>query len=819
MVRSIAQRQRSAAQRSFAGDASEAAFLLGGIGTGNVSLGSRGELRDWEIFNRPGKGVFLPNTFFAIWAGQEGRDPVAKVLESRLSPPYHRSHGYHPNTAAGLPRLHKSAMRGEYPLVRIDFEDEDLPVAVSLEAYTPLIPLNVDDSSIPGAYLTYRVTNPTSGSVDVTIAGSMINPVGGVKYDSFGNMALSNSGQNENVFRREEAFAGLFFGSGKLAPEDADYGNMSLIAVSPNITCKRAWLRGAWYDFLQEFWDDFKEDGRLTDLGYETPSEDGKTDTGTIGIYETLAPGETKTFDFILSWFFPNRLNGWNDHVRVREQGKELTRNYYAVKFDSSWSAASYLARNRFRLERDTKRFHEALFASSLPAFVLDALSANITVLRSTTCFRLQDGRFLGYEGCFDNAGCCEGNCTHVWNYAQTLAFLFPELEQNMRRTEFLEEVGEDGKMNFRAFGIFDNVWQMNGRPAPAAVDGQMGAVMRVYREWKLTGDDAFLRQLWPSVRKTLAFALIHWDTDGDLVLDGMQHNTYDIEFYGPNPLTGVFFLGALRAGEEMASYLGDEQTARTYASVFEQSAKRLDELLWNGEYYVQRLEDVNAYKYQHGLGCLSDQLLGQQLAHLYGLGYLLPEDKVKSAIRAVYKYNFRTDFGDHANCQRTYVLNDEQGLLLCSWPNGGRPKLPFVYSDEVWTGIEYQVATHLIYEGFVEEGLAIVKAVRDRHDGYRRNPWNEVECGNHYARSMASWGLLVALSGFRFDMPRKTMSFDPVVSGDDCSFFWSTGRAWGTCSQRKNPDSGEYEFDVQVLYGDASGIAVRACGREIVLP
>ncbi len=817
MVFSHKQLYNTDPQRTFSGQASEAAFLLGGIGTGNVSLGSRGELRDWEIFNRPGKGCNLPNTFFAIWAKEEGQDAIAKVLESKINPPHSLSHGYHPATGAGLPRMQASSMCGEYPIVRVEFEDSDMPVQVSLEAYTPFIPLNANDSGIPGAVITYRVTNISDRSVDITLAGSLINPIGGVDYDPFGNLKLSSSGQNINEFKQNNGVSGLFLHSQKYAITDLKYGNMSLVTTNEHTTYKTAWLRGAWFDFLQEFWNDFTDDGRLEDLGYTTPSDDRNTDTGSLGVCETIAPGETKEIRFILTWYFPNRINGWSESVSVKEDGRKVAKNHYSNFYDSSWAVAEYLVHHSERLEKETYLFHSALFGSTLPDYVLDALSSNITVIRSTTCFWLENGRFLGYEGCFDDGGCCDGNCTHVWNYAQTAAFLFPTLEQNMRRTEYLEEVHEDGKMDFRALKLFDTEWIWHGQTAPAAADGQMGTIMRAYREWKLSGDNDFLLEIWPSIKKTLKYALIHWDTDGDMVFDGVQHNTYDIEFYGPNPLTGIFFLGALRAGEEMAKHLGDGDTANQYREVFDQSSQRLDELMWNGEYYVQILEDVDTYKYQHGIGCLSDQMLGQQLAHLYGLGYLLPQDKVKSAVGAIFKHNFKEDFSNHANCQRVYVLNDEKGLLLCSWPDGGRPRLPFVYSDEVWTGIEYHVATHLIYEGFLDEGLTIVKALRDRHDGIRRNPWDEVECGHHYARSMSSWGLLIALSGFKYDMVQRTMEFTPVIYQDRFTSFWSTGLAWGTYSQRKNQE-GEFEMEVKVLYGDMKGVKVYACGKECTL-
>lgn len=240
-----------------------------------------------------------------------------------------------------------------------------------------------------------------------------------------------------------------------------------------------------------------------------------------------------------------------------------------------------------------------------------------------------------------------------------------------------------------------------------------------------------------------------------------------------------------------------------------------MDDMLWGGDYYIQRLDDVDAHRYQQGTGCLSDQLIGQFMAHVAGLGHILPQAHVREALRSVFRYNFRTDFSNHANVQRAYALGAEKGLLLCSWPHGGRPKFPFIYSDEVWTGIEYQVAAQLIYEDCLDEGLTIVKAVRERHDGIRRNPWNEVECGNHYARSMASWALLPALSGFRCDMPARTMSFSPKVFREAFGCFWSTGTAWGNYRQTVD-DDGRTDWTIEVLYGELRDVTVN--GRLISL-
>jgi hypothetical protein len=421
-----------------------------------------------------------------------------------------------------------------------------------------------------------------------------------------------------------------------------------------------------------------------------------------------------------------------------------------------------------------------------------------MSIIRTTTGLRTADGRFHGFEGCDDNAGCCPMNCTHVWNYEQALAFLFPRLERSVRLTDYQVNTLPDGEQKFRTMlPLQDGVlWNY-----VAAADGQMGTVMKLYREWLISGDDAYLGELWPRAKKTLEFAWKLWDPDRDGVMEGEQHNTYDIEFYGPNTMCGALYLGALRAAEEMAGHLGDP-AADEYRRIFESGRERYDRELWNGEFYVQAVrvpgpdeletgrfpqrqrlatrESETEPRYQYGPGCLADQLLGQWFAHVVGLGHLLPAEHTRSAVRAIFRHNFRRSVATHESCQRAYAVNDEAALLQCTWPNGGRPRYPFPYADECWTGAEYAVAGLLIYEGEVEAGLEVVRGVRDRHDGVRRNPWNEFECGHHYARALSSWALLLALSGYRYSAPAGRLRFAPKVGRDDFRCLFTAGSAWG---------------------------------------
>jgi non-lysosomal glucosylceramidase len=791
-------------QRSYDERASALTFPLGGVGTGTVSLGARGELRDWEIFNRPAKGTLLPNTYFALRVCPEGGTPSGRILEAAHQPPYALSHGFDPQTAAGLPHFPHSRFVGEYPFAEVAFEDASLPVTVRLEAYNPLLPLDAEESGIPCAFFTYHVTNTSDVPCDVTVVGSLFNAVGFPLFDPTDQRRKEQLGKTVNHVRREPGSAGVFLTNPEIGADALEFGTLALATDAAQTTVKPAWLRSGWWDFLRDFWHDLLDDGRLTDFGYDAPGD--YPDTASVGAYATLAPGETTALRFVLAWHFPNRINSWDKHDAPR------IRNHYALRFSDAWDAAAYALRERPRLERVTRQFRDAVFESSLPASVIDAFSANIVPLRSNTCFWLDDGRFIAWEGCFDEAGCCHGTCTHVWSYVYTVALLFPALEREMRRIELNIETDPDGYMAFRSLRTFDPTatWIINGGQN-AAVDGQMGTILRVYREWLLSGDTEWLRSVWGNVKRAVDYAGIHWDSDGDYILDGRQHNTYDIDFYGANPLCSIYYLAALRATAAMAQLMNEPELATRCDERARVAGARVDALLWNGAYFVQRLEDVDSHKYQHGLGCLSDQLLGQVHAHILGLGDLLPPDHVRTALLSIYRHNFRHGFAMHVNTQRTFALGDEAGLVLCTWPDGGEPRFPFPYSDEVWTGVEYHVAAHLIAVGCLDEGLSVVEAVRARHDGIRRSPWNEVECGHHYARSMASGMLMWALSGMKIDPLRREMRFQPAHTSENSDFasFWSNGQAWGTLHIQAGKAA------VEVLGGSLEGWQVWVNGMK----
>jgi non-lysosomal glucosylceramidase len=793
--------------RRFSGRAlSQIAFPLGGIGAGSISLGGRGELRDWEIFNRSHKGNAPKYCFASIWAKAEGGAPIARVLEARFQPPYGGANGLGYRNVPGLPRLATASFTGEFPIARVAFQDRDLPVRVSLEAFTPFVPLDEEASGLPVAILRYRVKNTNRAPASVSIAYSLRNPVG-------------DAGRI-NDFRTETNLSGLLMHNPFLASSDPLKGTFALGAMDAaggELTHLRGWPLEMWgWTPALLFWDDFSSDGRLD-------AEAAKLDpAGSLCLRREIAPGAEASYTFVLAWHFPNRTPercGW-----AAPQGEEKTviGNYYCTRFRDAWDAARHLATNLPDLERRTKAFTKAVRESTLPAEALDAAMSNLSTLVTPTSFRTSDGRFHGFEGTNDQGGCCHGSCTHVWNYETATDFLFPALARSRREASFSYLTRESGQMAFREVLPFRA--QEGGT---AAADGQMGQIVKLYLDWQLSGDNTWLRKLWPVAKRALSFAWIPggWDGDRDGVMEGVQHNTYDVEFFGPNPLCGVWYLGALRAGEEMARAMGDDAFAAECRRLFENGSRWFDAHLFNGEYYIQKIRgmakdqiakgtgggstaDPTKPDFQLGEGCLVDQLVGQYLATVAGLGPLLKTENIRKTARSIWKYNFKPDLFRHEAVQRVYALNDEAGLVICDYSSGKRPRIPFPYFAELMTGFEYSAAILMLQQGMLKEGLEAIAAIRRRYDGERRNPWDEAECGHHYARAMASWSGVVTLSGFAYSGVAKSLTLRPLLNQDAFRCFWSAPSSWGTFEQSRT--SAGHRIKVTVVEG---ALACRSIG------
>jgi uncharacterized protein (DUF608 family) len=526
----------------------------------------------------------------------------------------------------------------------------------------------------------------------------------------------------------------------------------------------------------------FAEAGLASDPAAARPV--GQKLCGAVGRKVTLDPGQEARVTFVLSWCFPN--------LRLKDGGR-----HYATRFPTALAAAEHVAKHLEPLAAQTRLWHDTWYDATLPYWFLDRTFLNTSILATSTCFRFATGRFYGWEG----VGCCEGTCTHVWHYAQAVARLFPALERDLReRTDF-----------GIAFDKNSGVVRFRGEAAGLAFDGQAGIVLRSYREHQMSADDAFLKKNWPSIQKALE-CLIQRDGDEDGFIDCGQHNTLDADWYGPVAWLIGMYLAALRAGEAMALEFGDAAFARRCRAILEKGQKRLVGELFEDGYFINRPDPKRPDAINSGTGCHIDQVLGQFWAFQVGLGRVIPEKETLSALKSLWRFNFAPDVGPYRGANkpgRWYAMPGEAGLLMCTFPRtdwsyakakGKGPDWAAGYFNECMNGFEYQVAAHMVWEGMVMEGLAIARAIHDRYHASRRNPWNEVECGDHYARSMASYAVFLAACGYEHHGPKGHLGFAPRLTPEDFKAPFTTAEGWGTFSQKR--DGGSQKETIAVKWG-----------------
>lgn len=579
-------------------------------------------------------------------------------------------------------------------------------------------------------------------------------------------------------------------------------GGMAISVLGEaDVTAKPQW------DDFEALWNEFAETGRLTP-GPNAPSVSGRTWNGAIAAGVTLAPGEEKRVTMALAWHFPNRVRddkyGWGPPAY---QSDFRLGNRYSVWFKNVNEVVDYLAGNLDRLAAETHLFHDTFYDSTLPRYYLDCVTANIATIRSPVYIWLEDSTFGGFEGA---DRCCPMNCTHVFNYAMSTAFLFPELERNVRETDLLVQMHPtEHYIPHRTVLPLSEPRLGNkiGGPEHPALDGELGTILKTYREWTLCGDRAWLEKVWDRAKTHMLYIMDLHDPMGEGIIRGEQPNTYDTHLYGSNTFIGTLYLAALRAAEELAKTMNDAESAARFRARFEKGMAAYDAACWNGEYYYNVFDAPNADEKTYnsnncfGPGCHADQVFGQWWAHVLGLGYLLPKDRVLQALRAIYAHCWRPDLTGHKHWPRKFADEDEKGLLICTWPRGGRPENPILYCDEVWTGIEYHVAATMIYEGMVTEGLQLVRGARDRYTGARRNPWAEIECGYHYARALSAQSLLTSAAGLEFDAATGRLAMNPHMTPDNFRGFFSGSQGWGVVSQQR---SGHTQRNtVEIRYGE----------------
>ncbi len=804
-------------------DLNRIAFPIGGIGAGMFCLEGTGAFSHVSVRNS--MDVFNEPLMFAALA-VKGLKDGAKVLEGPVPewkyfgrPNAARGGGH---TSYGLPRFENAEFLCRFPFAYIILSDKDIPLEVRLTGWSPFIPTDPDNSSLPVGAVEYSFINRGDKMIDAVFSFHSVNFMS----------------QKEGINAILPVKNGFVLSQMKADKAAQLKGDFVVFTDQLSTVTDHCWFRGGWNDPLTMVWENVEQ----ANLKSNPPIEKDAPGAS-LFVPIKVAPGGETTIHLMFSWYVPDSdiRTGKDPYDAPKcdpSTGCCISPYYqpwYSGKFSNIREVTNYWKIHYPDLKSKSRLFSDAFYASSLPAEVLEAIAANLTILKSPTVMRQRDGKIWAWEGCNDNSGCCAGSCTHVWNYAQALCHMFPSLERTLRETEFNESQNKEGHQTFRS--------ALPIRPVDhqfyAASDGQLGGIMKIYRDWKISGNNTWMKKLFPKIKSSMDYCIETWDPRHKGVIEEPHHNTYDIEFWGSDGMITSIYLGALNAICEMGKFISEDVIL--YQQLYQNGKQFMENILFNGEYFIQKIQwtDLNAPdpveaskksiggnysneaiavlqregpKYQYGDGCLSDGVLGCWMARVCGLPDPIDANKIKSHVLSVYKNNLKNDLSDHPNPQRsTYALGHEGGLLLCTWPKGEKPSLPFVYSDEVWTGIEYQVASHLMFMGEIEKGLEIVRICRNRYDGSIRNPFDEYECGHWYARAMASYALLEGMTGVRFDAVDKILYIDSRI-GDFTSFL-SAETGFGNVGLKNNKPF------IKMAYGnlDIKKVLVSGVESELV--
>lgn len=781
---------------------SRIAFPIGGLGTGMFCVEGSGAISNMNIRHKT-EMLNEPTMFAGLYL--KGVDNGSIVVEGQV--PDWKKFGQPQSTKGyggtwGLPRFKDCDFEVKFLFAKLRMSDDELKMDVTMKVWNPFIPTDENNSGLPVAGFEYTFKNKYAKEVEAIFS-----------YNSKNFVDIRNGGASIRPI--ENGFIISQKGTETQPFHQADF---AIFTDEPETKVNYCWFRGWSFDSFTMCWNEMS-----SGVIKENPANMADAPGASLYVPFRLQPGESKTIRLYMAWYVPFSLvrEGLEpiDDVDVpivpvvNERGEpagyidtsiqlsDKYRPWYSSRFANIEEVADYWMKNYNTLKEKTELFTDAFYATTLPAEVVEAVAANLTILKSPTIFRQYDGRMWNWEGCGNEYGSCYGSCTHVWNYAQAIPHLFPKMERTLRETEFFVSQAKNGHQAFRS--------ALPIRPIRhnfhAAADGQLGGIMKVYRDWHIYGNDEWLKLIYSYVQNSLDYCINTWDPKRKGVIEEPHHNTYDIEFWGPSGMINSYYTGALQAFVAMGEHLEKDMTE--YRELLDKSIDYMENQLYDGEYFIQnirwkelqasdptKVQSVNSNyskegldllekegpKYQYGKGCLSDGVVGAWLSLVCGLDEAIDRKKILSHLLSVHKYNLKRNLRKHVNPQRsTFALGDEGGLLLCSWPKGGKLQLPFVYSNEVWTGIEYQVASHLMFEGEVEKGLDIVRTCRDRYDGRVRNPFNEYECGAWYARAMSSYAMLQALTGIQYDAVDSTLYIDSRI-GDDFTSFLSTETGFG---------------------------------------
>lgn len=810
-------------------DRARSGIALGGIGTGSVELRKDGQFYNWSIFNnyplgsgpvftipqRPRNGWESSLMFFIVRYQVEGEQARLKLLQINdgLDEGGLESIDYYYPWMEAIEKIEYS---GRFPFVNMKFTDSEMPLDIEMKAFNPFIPHDVKNSSLPGIYFDFEVTSTSDKNVDVMILASQRNLVG---YDDIHKYFVTDLVEEEDYTYFKQTVGGM-------DTDRSDFGEMGIASVGENTSYYLGWEhKHPYYEKLlveKQLANINDTEGR--NMTYEKTGEKiGRLGNRTkdqrcfssIARSEKLSPGNSFDHSFVMAWHFPNAYGSHNapqteemknytfegDYILNRK----ITKNqghYYSNFFDSASEVVDYMVNNKEELTARTRQFVEDFYASDLDHFVLNQVNSNLnTFITSSTLTK--EMKFGIREGMTPDKSWGPNATIDVSLYGSAaIVALYPELQKNMMR-QHRDLQTDEGEIN-HGLG-YDLDYTQNGTwGVYHRMDMPGNYVQQVLRDYFWTNDKEYLEEMWPSIKKAISYVTDERDEDGDDMPDmtGIMSSYDNFPMYGLASYLQSQWLCSMKGAVEAAKTMEDKSAAREYRKIFKKGSKLMDKHLWNGEYY--RLskdysglcEDIEGAT-EVDEGCLTDQIVGQWMANMSGLGYLFKEEHVKKSLEKVMEMSYIDDFG----------------LRNCTWPE--HPDLYPIHETDLWvdqantpwTGVELAFASFLIYEDMVDEGLKVIKSVDDR---YREAGlyWDHQEFGGHYYRPMSSWAIMNAFLGL--SAKEGVYSFAPKVDQEEFKVFFSNSN--GTAHYEKTPD----EVKINVLTGDFTCNAVRVSKNQI---
>jgi uncharacterized protein (DUF608 family) len=767
-------------------------FPVGPVGSGGILHFGDGTRNEGWIVNglspdtfQPRNQGIIPNSFFAVRVQPNSGSALVRALQTtpvgKFSP------------------MQSLTFTGEYPIATYHFIDAALPIAVTETVLSPMIPGDLKNSAIPTAIYQFKITNTGTTSAQVSLLATQQNAVG---YD--GKSVVE--GPNQDTFSGYGANTNTVTsinGSTRIAMTKASsLGSIVLDMPSSATSATASWNDiGALYNYFALY------GGAINATVSTAQSAPGATNDAAVAGSVTLAPGQSVTIPVVLSWHFPANSNYFSTANSAN------TGMHYETVWTDASAVDQYVVSNLTSLLANTQLYHDTLYDSTLPQYLLDRISSSPAVLHTPVVFWAKNGFFGGWEG----LGCCANMPNHVWQYAQAPARLWPEIGTTWDG-QWFADIGSDGSVPTRI-----------DQPGLITFDGQAGNILMAYRDFLNTGNTQWLSDNWARIKPAMDYLITTFDPGCTGVLEGNSLTTLDTTLPTANPWLGSLYLAAVNATSHMAAALSSggkppcSDSNKTYSAIYSNGQTNQEAAFWNGSYYVENAPNSEGPQCVLGNASEIDMLLGQWWSSQLGLGDLYDSGHMTTALASLYRNNHKDSNVGFSSvyAYRDFVEDTDASMQMATWPNGDRPGNALWYYDETMTGFEYAAAATMIQRGLLDQGLRVVLDVSNRYDGRLRadrylsprwdesvlfgfesaggwcvgicdgtgNPFGDDEAGKWYGRSMSSWSLLLAAQGFSDNLADgvRSITFAPTLSPDNHRSLFTASNTWGTFQQTRS--------------------------------